>query len=152
MLSKLKSFFQERVSTESAGDSESRLQLAAAALMVELSKADFEQDSQEYQRIHQLLQSHFGADNNSLSEIIALAEEEFDRHNALYPFTRLINEEFSDEQKYQLMEALWHVAAADGKISKHEDHLIRKIADLTYVPHSVFIRAKVKVMEQLENQ
>ena len=45
-----------------------------------------------------------------------------------------------------LIELLWQVAAADGEISKYEDHLIRKIAELIYVPHREFIRAKLTVL------
>ena len=60
--------------------------------------------------------------------------------------TTLINDQFNPEQKYRLIVALWQVANADGIISKHEDHLIRNVADLIYVSHSNFIRAKLEVI------
>ena len=47
------------------------------------------------------------------------------------------------------MELLWHVALADGEIDKYEDHLVRKVADLIYVPHLSFIRAKHNAMKRM---
>jgi len=65
---------------------------------------------------------------------------------SLYPLTRYINDNYNNIEKYQLVLALWDVALEDGRIDKYEDHLIRKIADLIYLPHSEFIRAKLSVI------
>ena len=47
------------------------------------------------------------------------------------------------------MKALWEVAAEDGNIDKYEEHVIRKISELIYLPHKDFIRAKLMVCETL---
>lgn len=145
MLKKLQSFFTEQLSPSNETDHEHRLQLASAALLIELSKADFEQDAAEQGTIRELLAAEHEVSASEIDELIALAEEQFEEDNAYHPYTRLINEHFSPEQKIELIEKLWQVALADGEISKYEDHLIRKIADLLYVPHRDFIRSKLKV-------
>ena len=42
---------------------------------------------------------------------------------------------------------LWRVAYADGCLDPYEEALVRKIADLIYVPHRDFIRTKHRVRD-----
>ena len=149
MLRKLQQFFSEQMAPQAEGDTEHSLRLATAALLIELSKADFEEDSAEREAIQRLLQRDHGVSGEKLEELLALAEQQFAEDNAYHPYTSLINEHYSPEQKVALIETLWQVALADGDISKYEDHLIRKIAELIYVPHREFIRTKLKVTDQL---
>ena len=50
------------------------------------------------------------------------------------------------EQKRDLLAMMWRVAMADNEISRYEEHVIRKVADLLYVPHGDFIAAKQSAM------
>ncbi|POB71843.1 hypothetical protein CRN59_01860, partial [Vibrio vulnificus] len=43
---------------------------------------------------------------------------------------------------------MWEVAHADGEIDPLEDAVIRKTAELLYVDHSDFIRAKLQVLDK----
>ena len=123
------------------------MQLASAALLIELSRADYTRDSREQQAIETALKKTFELDEQQLSTLIELAEEENNEATSLYQFTSLIKDNYSAEQRFELVKLLWQVAIADGEISKYEDHLIRKIADLIYLPHSEFIKAKLYVVE-----
>jgi len=40
------------------------------------------------------------------------------------------------------------IAYADNHLDAHEEHMIRRIAKLLYVPHQDFIKAKHKVLEE----
>lgn len=150
MLQKIQAFFasQIAINTDTGGDPQHKLQLAAAALLIELSRADFEKSPEEYLAIERALKQKFSLSEQEINDLIALAEEENSQATSLYEFTKLINEHFEPEQKFALLTALWEVAVADGDISKYEDHLIRKIAELIYVSHSDFIRSKLDVLEQ----
>ena len=55
-----------------------------------------------------------------------------------------IRDRFTDAEKSALLRSMWQVAFADGNVDKYEEHLIRKIAALIYVPHSEFIRTKLE--------
>ena len=118
------------------------LELVSAALLIEVAKADFDFDETERLRLMALLQERFGlSDEDSLS-IIEQAEKRVDHSTSLYEFTREINEQFDPEEKIALLESMWRMAFADGELDKYEEHLIRRVADLLYVPHSRFMTAK----------
>jgi uncharacterized tellurite resistance protein B-like protein len=151
VLAKIKLFFSQELSLsdkKNANDEEqeSALQLAAAALLIELSRADYQQDRSEQISIENALQECFKLEPAQLEQLISLAEEENKDATSLYQFTSLIKDNYSSEQRFKLVKMLWQVALADGEISKYEDHLIRKVADLIYLSHSQFIKAKLDVI------
>ena len=146
MLVKIRQFFITQLAIEEEQDAQSQLQLAAAALLIELSRADYNRDISEQQAIESALSKAFSLDPVQLNELVTLAEQENQEATSLYQFTSLIKDEYTPEQRFELVKMLWQVAIADGEISKYEDHLIRKVAELIYLPHSDFIRAKLEVL------
>ena len=146
MLDAIKSFFTTELATDNNENEHCKIQLAAAALLIELSRADFQRAPQEQQAIETALQKSFKLSDKQLAKLIDLAEQENRDATSLYQFTNLIKDEYSLEQRFQLVKMLWQVAMADGELSKYEDHLIRKIAELIYLPHSQFIQAKLDVI------
>lgn len=140
MLQKLKALF---AAVDVAHPPSQRdLQLAGAALLIEVSKADHRRDAREEETIVAAIQRSLGIDRAALDELLRDAHAASANAPSLYDFTRIINERCSEEQKYALVRECWRVAFADGSIDKYEDHLIRKIADLIYLPHSLYIKAK----------
>jgi uncharacterized tellurite resistance protein B-like protein len=130
-------------------DRERAYQLATAALLIEMTRADHEVKSIEREAVTQALQRAFDLDGLQTAELMTLAEQDVNEATSLYEFTRLINNNFDPTQKEHFIELLWHVALADGEIDKYEDHLVRKVADLIYVPHLSFIRAKHNAMKRM---
>ena len=151
MLSKLKQFFSGQLSNAQKHDIEQTLQLAAAALMFEISRADYQQQPEEQEAIEDALGRKFQLDSGQLAELVQLSEQQANHATSLYPFTRLINEHYPPEQKFNLVKTLWEIAFADGELSKYEDYLIRKVAELIYLPHSEFIRAKLMARKEASN-
>lgn len=146
MLALIKQFFNEQLHPEQhQKNPEAAMQLAAAALLIELSRADFDRSESEQQAMEAVLKEKFALADEQLKTLIELAEAENREASSLYDFTSLVNEHYDFEQKIALVKAMWVVAFADGEISKYEDHLIRKTADLIYLPHSEFIKAKLAV-------
>lgn len=151
MLRSLKLFFDRHLAADSGhvgqqGESQ-RLHLAAAALMIEMMKVDDELDDRERQIILRGLQSKFGLSAAQTQEILDLAAAEVSQATDYYQFTSLINKHFSPEQRVLLIDYLWQVAYADGLADKHEEHLVRKIAELIHVSHSDFIAAKQRAQK-----
>lgn len=146
MLVSIKAFFSAELSLENNENEQCKIQLAAAALLIELSRADYQREPEEQAAIEAALKKGFDLDDVQLATLIDLAEQENQDATSLYQFTNLIKDEYSAEQRFELVKMLWQVAIADGEISKYEDHLIRKIADLIYLPHSQFIKAKLEVV------
>lgn len=121
---------------------ESRLHLAAAILLFEVARADHLVEPQELQRLEDVLRNQWRLDDTALQELMAVAGREADLSASLHGQVDVVNSGFSAAQKFQLMQGLWQVACSDGRIHHYEEHLVRRIADLLYIPHSEFIRAK----------
>lgn len=122
------------------------LELACAALMFEVARADFTVDTTEQDAVTSLLTAQFNLSADEVSTITEAAVEQADAATCLFEFTRTLNELASAEQKRDLLAMMWRVAMADNEISRYEEHVIRKVADLLYVPHGDFIAAKQSAM------
>ena len=150
MLKSIKAFFEERIAGQ-AGDpvqsAEHRLRVAAAALLVEVVKADTRIGPEEKAAVMAAAQRKFGLEAAEAEALIQLAEAESREAVDFYQFTSAINQSFTPQQKQRLIEELWRVAAADEVIHRHEEYVIRKVADLIHVSHSAFIAAKLRVLE-----
>lgn len=150
MLSAISEFFRSKIEPDTrAGPDEHGLHLATAALLFEMLRADAEDHAKERQAIELVLQDKLGLSTEETRELAELADREAAEAVSLYQFTGLINTHFSPEQKVQVVEMLWQVAYADGHLDPYEEALLRKIADLIYVPHRDFIQSKHRVLEQL---
>ncbi len=149
MLKAITSFFENHFSEEDDEHhhSANKLQLASAALMIELSKSDQEIDETETAKLVQILKERFELEQDDLDELITLAEEDVREATSLYQFTSLMNEHFNYAEKVQLVMNMWEVAFADGKIDRYEEHLIRKVAELLYLDHKDFILSKQRARE-----
>ncbi|HTQ98823.1 MAG TPA: TerB family tellurite resistance protein [Candidatus Acidoferrum sp.] len=145
MLQSIASFFEQCLHefADTAQDTQQRLQLACAALLIEVSVIDEHQSEEEIATLSRLLRQRFGLDDAALAKLWQLARDEVKNATSLYQFTALVNEGFGYEQKCELLRQLWEVAYADGRIDRYEEHLIRRIADLLNLSHGDFIRAKL---------
>jgi uncharacterized tellurite resistance protein B-like protein len=137
MLEAIRRFVRERLAgTEDSGavsggsQSPGRVQLAACALLLELAHADDEFSPEEQRHIESTLQRHFGLDEASAAELLRLAEAERAESLDHFQFTRLVAAEYNLAQKMVLAEVMWGVILADGRLSDHETHLVRKMASL----------------------
>ena len=119
--------------------------VATAALLVEMMRADRAVEPGEREAVLRALAVAFDdLAPDETRELLARAEERADDATSLYEFTQVVNRQFDPEQKAHVVELLWRVAWADGALDKYEEHLVRRIADLIHVPHSVFIRMKLR--------
>jgi len=148
MLATIKKFFTENMQSQGENvDNEHQLKVATAALLLEMASADFDVHDSELAAVAKSIQQHFELTQNETDALIELAAEEAKQATCYYDFTKLINNGFSAEQKVMVIELMWEVAYADDKLQKYEEALVRKVADLIYVPHSDFIAAKHRVLE-----
>jgi uncharacterized tellurite resistance protein B-like protein len=116
--------------------------LAAAVLMFEVVWADHEISDAEVAMMTDLLAQQFDLHDQRVAEIIAESKMSHDESVGVFPFTRVINENLSEEQKYQVIQSMWTIALVDNELDVLEEHTIRRVADLIYLPHARFIAAK----------
>jgi uncharacterized tellurite resistance protein B-like protein len=142
MLSMLKQLFakKEQQSNQEKGAEE---HLATAALLIEVMVIDGHMDDQELQSICTTLCSILELTKDQVDELITLSKAEVNDATSLYQFTKQINHHYDLEDKLQLLTSMWKVAYADGELDKHEEHIIRRVADLLHIRHSEYIRCKL---------
>ena len=143
MLNKIRQLFaknadapeQDQIATE---------HLATAALLIEVMIIDGNLDDQELQSISQTLCEILDLTEAQVDELILLSREEVAEATSLYQFTREINDHFDLEGKMKLLTSMWRVAYADGHLDKHEEGIIRRVADLLHIRHNEYIRCKLE--------
>jgi uncharacterized tellurite resistance protein B-like protein len=121
---------------------ETQVRLAAAVLLVEVAAADQAFDDREAQAMMTILAKKFSLSEQQINTLHEQARTEQDHASSLQTYTRVIHEQFTPEQKFELVVNMWEVAYADGELDKYEEHIIRRVSELLYVSHTDFIRAK----------
>lgn len=148
MLTAIREFFDAHIGKPaSERDARHAIELATAALLVEVGRLDTEIDAAERAAMLRAVRDKFGLSGAEAETLIGLAETEAREATDYYQFTSLINRHFSQEQRQRVIELMWQVAYADAALSAHEQHVVRKIAGLLYVPHSAYIAAKLRARD-----
>jgi uncharacterized tellurite resistance protein B-like protein len=147
MIDKIKAFFSKNI-IEADDNALSSEQLATAALLIEVMVIDGNLDEQELRAISNTLSQMLDLSNEQIDELIVLSREEVADATSLYQFTREINAHYDHDKKMALMTAMWRVALADGHLDKHEEGIIRRVADLLYIRHNEYIRCKLAAKNQ----
>jgi uncharacterized tellurite resistance protein B-like protein len=124
---------------------EHALRVATALLLIEVAKADYADDFAEGEVISESLKQFFALDDGEAALLLEEARSTADRAVELQQFTRRLHEQLTVAEKQRVIEMLWQVALADQRLDKHEDHLVRRIAELMYVSHSDLIRIRNRV-------
>lgn len=149
MLSLLRSLFRQMIqdgSDSGVADTIS-IQLAMASLLCEVAKADYQQDPREHSAKVHLLTHLLDIDETTATQLLQKAQLKSKAAVSLYEFTDQLRT-LSAEERFQLIEAMWQVAYADSVINPMEEAVIRQVADLIYVDHADFIRAKLSAQSQ----
>ena len=147
MLKAIQDFFDAHLaaSDRPAGNRHT-LELATATLLAEVMRLEGVSDK-ERAAVLAGVRERFALDEAEARELVRLAEEQARTAHDYYQFTSLIRDHYSQEDRQAIVELLWRVAYADAALSAHEMHVIRKIADLLYVPHTAYIAAKMRAKE-----
>jgi uncharacterized tellurite resistance protein B-like protein len=148
MLTAIREFFEQHIGgAAAAADPVHALQLATAALLIEVARTDGGVTEAERTSVLRAVHRHFDITPDEAAQLVALAEAEVQQASDLFQFTSLVNRTFSPEQKERVIETMWTAAYADGELSAHEQHVMRKIAGLLYVGESAYIAAKLRARE-----
>jgi|TARA_R110000744_G_scaffold114512_4_gene214175 uncharacterized tellurite resistance protein B-like protein len=149
MITKLVNWFEEKTrQNEESGQGGSQ-EVATAVLLYELMRADGDFSTEEQHAYEQILRSHFSLDDSQLNELLALTKEKASQATDFSQFTRVINATNSVAQKRGIIDGLWKIAYSDDVIDPEEEHMIRRVADLLYIPHSQFIKSKLAASGEL---
>ena len=145
MIDAIRQFFSEHIErNEAVEDAEHELRLAAAALMYETAMADYDLGQEEQTLIQKLVSEQFELSKTEADELLALAQSQVKDATDLHGFTRLINRNWTLEERTLLVDSMWQVVYADRRLDDHEVHLMRKIQRLLHIPHRDFVASKLR--------
>lgn len=144
MFRALKDFFGQRTGGAPNQDAAQRhaVELATAALFVELMRSDFEILFEEQRQVLKAVERVLHLSRDEAEELVEMAEAAVDESVSIFDFTQEIHKTFTPEQKVEVLEGLWRIAFADGTLSHMEEHLLRKVKGLLHVPQKDYIAAK----------
>jgi len=126
-----------------------RVQLATCILFVEIAKADsiFAQDERD--KIISVMNEKFNLDNESIKELIELSEENAKVDSSIYEYTNLINQNFSNDEKYELLRNLWRLVFVDENMDRYEEQMVKKIGMFINVDYRDIISSKMEIKKEL---
>lgn len=125
-----------------AADRDEAIRMATAVLMIDVARADHVFDESEFDRVLQLVQSHFALPPEDAAELVIEASEKADDLVSAYDFTKILHAHLDRAEKARIVELLWLIAYADGRLDKYEDSLVLKISDLLHVSRGRVMRLK----------
>ena len=149
MIDLLRRFFG-KVASEASVDTEEKtshdVRIASCALLLEMANIDGEFSEEEKENILTILKQDYQLSDEHATALMQAADDELKRSIDLWQFARLINQNYSIEEKIKIIETVWQVIYTDGKLDKHEDYLVHKLAKLLRLSHKQLIDAKLKVL------
>ena len=142
MLKHLKSLFEAPAGRPVPGFERQHLQVAVAALLHEARRADYHAGDDEYAVAQQALAELFGLSEKQCCAVLEEGRARAEQLHSFYAPVTVIKRDLSLEERIRLVEQLWRVAYANGKLDPYEDHYVRKIAHLLYVPNTQSMLAR----------
>ena len=146
LLGQLKKIFGQEPLPSGVLEDREPFELATAALLLELARSDFSESEAEVAAIRHLLQKRFELTDEALDQLMANATQRADKATSLHEFTHRLNRELPEEDKLAIVEMLWRVSHADGRIDQHEEQLVQRIAGLLHISDRDRVRLKLKVV------
>jgi uncharacterized tellurite resistance protein B-like protein len=144
-------FFEKHLkvksSAQEAEENKNAIQLAAAIVMFELTQARTDCDPKDREIIIEELFSYFHLTKEAAAILESKAEQADEKLTSLFPYTHLLKENYDDQSKQHLIQALWDIAYQIDIVDKYEEAYLHKIANLLLVPHSQLIHSK-QIAEQ----
>ncbi|MGM0571259.1 TerB family tellurite resistance protein [Marinobacter sp.] len=132
----------------SANPDDHQLAVAATALMVQLARVDNHEDQRELETIVDCAVKVHQVTPEEARDILDDALNHADDSTSLYEFTGQLNDQLSQDAKERVLESIWRVALADGRIDKYEEHLIRRMAELLHLNHREYMQARHRASDE----
>jgi len=151
MIDKLKRFFSQSEpngSQNTSPASEHDVHVAVCALFVEMARIDRTFTQTEMKTILSILKEKYGLSGEHADALVAEADRELEQSVDLWQFARLINENYSTQEKIEVIEILWQMVFVDGKMDEYEHYLMNKLKNLLRLSHDQLMAAKLKILHQ----
>lgn len=150
MLKAFKNFLDETFGddeTPAPGFARRNLTLAVASLLHEATRVDLDESPAEYAAAKRALADLCGAAEEEAAGLLAEGRAKAERLTSYFAPVSVVKRDLSLPQRIQFVEHLWRIAYADGRLDQYEDHYVRKIAHLLYVPNTQSMVARSRAQK-----
>ena len=150
MIDLVKRFFEKSQTEDSTAQephSSHDIRIATCALFLEMAGVDGEFSDEEQDHIVSVLKEKYHLSDEHATELMETAQQELDQSIDLWHFTNLINRNYSEEERVQIVEMVWQIVYVDGRLDGHEDSLMHKLSKLLDLTHGQLIDAKIRVLD-----
>jgi len=131
MLEGLRQFIADVISPQQTpAFDDNSYQLAASALLIHVISLDGEPSALEKRKLHGLIEARFGLDPGSADRLISQAMLVEGEAVDLYRFTSVIMREVDDAGRLRIVEMMWELVYADGKVTEFEDNVVWRASEL----------------------
>ena len=107
--------------------------LAAAALLIHVMTIDGQEKEQEHDKLRAVLRTQFDLDDAQTDALIEAATAADREAVDLYRFTSLLNRSLDEAGRLRIVEMMWQIVYADGKMNEFEDNVVWRAADLLHI-------------------
>lgn len=128
-------------------DSGHDVRVAVCALCIEMGRIDHRFTRQELDTLVAILEEKYDLSAEHVEALMTEADRELEDSVDLWQFARLINENYTIEEKIAVIEMLWRIVYVDGKMDEQEHYLMGKLSGLLRLSHNQLIDAKLKVLK-----
>jgi uncharacterized tellurite resistance protein B-like protein len=151
MLDSVKEFFAKVTKGLNADQKmEHAILVAICALLVEVARTDGTFSQTEMEAISSILKEKYGLSQEDADALVAESQKKLDESVDLWQFAKLIDENYSIDERIEIVETLWRIVYVDGRMDKYEHHLMRKFGKLLRLTHEQLIAAKLVVLHPPE--
>ena len=136
-------FFRKvEIEEKEEADFDFNIELIGCALAYEIAVSDGKIDLSELDKIKNEITVKSKALNLVPEEVLATIKNHSEESVSFNDFINQINENFSQEQKLEMISFLWHTAYADNVLEVDEERLIRRIADMIRIKDMQVLKLK----------
>jgi len=118
------------------------LELIGCALAYEIAVSDGKIDSSELDKIKNEITFKSKELNLVPEEVFAAIKNHSEESVSFNDFINQINDNFSQDQKLEMISFLWQTAYADNVLDVDEERLIRRIADMVRIKDMQVLKLK----------
>ena len=150
MINSLKRFFNPPATgsaVDPGRDTEHDVRIATCALFLEMARIDEKFTAEEMDTVLSIMTEKYGLSREHADALVAEADRELEESVDLWQFAGLINQNYSIDEKIEIIETLWQMVYVDGKMDEYEHYLMNKLKILLRLSHDQLIGAKLKVLK-----
>ena len=135
-------FKKNEITKDTSKTSDFEIELTGAVLAYEIARSDGEISKDELSLLMkeiELIAKKVGKDKEDIYRIIEIYSED---SISFHEFIEDINQNYTKDEKLSLLEFMWKIAYADGKLDVDEERLVRRVADLIRIKDVEVLKLK----------